>query len=332
MAPSTYSDREAAAALVSVLGSSKWSAVALAAGFLLHLRHESDEAAARVIFDSGSMTLARSRELVSKFKTQGFLALLEDRRRVGSAENPITKLFPAAITEERFLELLDDLRARRPAVDYIDDRQAGHSLTDFTLREGGLELPINIKNAGTRFERAEDLVRLDPNDCVPIPSYKAHAAIEALPNLLYVVSVDYDLVPRLASTLPGLLSRNEQIAWDILNRSAGAHLHSAEDIFVAATVRAYWEQLKALASDTPFHVISARKAVRVLQTKPYRTPGIGLRAWGTGASAEVNVHVSIREDMTPWASVRERIIGKGIGDIVEAVNRRRTELVYDPEI
>ena len=227
MAPSTYSDPEAAAALVRVLGSSKWSAVALAAGYLLHLQNENDEAAARVIFDTGTMSLTKSRELVSKFKTHGFLALLEDRKRVGSAENPITKLFPAAITEERFLELLDDLRAQRPAVDYLDDRQAGHSLTDFTLREGDLELPINIKNAGTRFERAQDLVRLDPNDCVPIPSYKAHAAIEALPSLLYVVSVDYDLVPRLASTLPGLLSRDEQIAWDLLNRHSGSRLHSA---------------------------------------------------------------------------------------------------------
>ena len=70
-------------------------------------------------------------------------------------------------------------RATRKALTYSDDRQAGHSLTDFTLREGDLELPVNVKNAGTRFEKAAELVGLDPNDCIPIPAYKAHGAMYA---------------------------------------------------------------------------------------------------------------------------------------------------------
>ena len=78
--------------------------------------------------------------------------------------------------------------------------------------------------------------------------------------------------------------------------------------------------------------MSARKSVRILQTKPQRTPGIGLKAWGTGASGEINVHVSIREDTTPWATVSQRIIDSGVQNIVNAVNRKRTEVVYDPEI
>jgi hypothetical protein len=44
------------------------------------------------------------------------------------------------------------------------------------------------------------------------------------------------------------------------------------------------------------------------------------------------VHVSIKNDMTPWQTVADRIIRNGIKNIIEAVNRKRVEEVYDPEI
>ena len=251
---------------------------------------------------------------------------------MGSAENPITKMFPAAITEERFLEQMDNITTERTTLSYSDNRHTGHTLTDFTLREDNLDLPVNTKNAGTRFESAQKLVGLDPDDCVPIPAYKAHGALQKVPNLLYVISIDFNLVPNLEKLLPGLLNRNERIVWDIINQCGGSQLKNAEDSFVYAMVRNYWAGIERAIQKTPFHVISARKAIRILQVKPGRTPGIGLKAWGTGASAEVNVHVSIEEDTTPWEEVSERIISKGISNIVKAVNRRRTEEVYDPEI
>src|SRR5262249_42470378 len=141
--------------------------------------------------------------------------------RTGSAENPITKLFPATITEQRFLDLLDKLLRERSTLTYTDERESGHKLTDFTLHEQGLKLPINIKNAGTRFAQARQLVGLDPDDCIPIPAYKAHAAIDSVPNLLYVVSVDYDLVARLNALLPRLFDSDERIVWQLLNQYAG---------------------------------------------------------------------------------------------------------------
>lgn len=304
---------------------------ALAFGHQVLAEGGSEEQAARAIYERCSLTLARSRDLVGQLTDGKFVELLRPREKTGSAENPVTKLFPAAITERRFLELLDKLRDKRGSVEYVDDRGA-RGLSDFTLREGEAELPINIKNAGTRFERAQQLVGLEPDDCIPIPAYKAHDAVEKSPNLLYAVAADYELVNRLEETLPKLLSGAESIVWDILNSYTGGGVRNAEDCFVYSVVQKHWESLGAIAQDSPFNVISARKAIRILQTKPTRTPGIGLRAWGTGASAEVNVHVSIREDMTPWAEVGDRIAAKGTEDIIGAVNRRRMEWVYDPEI
>ncbi len=332
MAFSAKTDEQAAKALVNIIGGSRWVAVAFAHGFLAKLGGATDEEAARVVFDRNDVTLKRSREMISGAAQSGFLSQLVPREKTGSAENAITKMFPATITEQRFLELLEDLAAKRPSVKYEDEREVRHSLMDFKLTEGDAVLPLNIKNAGTRFARAQQLVGLEPDDCIPIPAYKANAAVEACPNLIYIVSADYDLVGQLAKLLPTLLNDDERMVWDLLQKYSGTHLKNAEDLFIFATVRKYWSQIKPVAAENPFHVISARKSLRVLQTKPQRTPGIGLKAWGTGASAEVNVHVSIKEEMTPWEKVRERIVANGVGDIVKAVNRRRVEEVYDPEI
>jgi hypothetical protein len=327
-----YTDQEIAQALVQVVGESPWEAVALAHGYLASIGGSTDEAAARVIFKHGPQTLKKSKELIAQARQRGLSTLLTERKRTGSAENPITKLFPAFITEQRFLELVEELRESRPSVDYNDDRGVRYSLTDFTLIEGDEELPVNIKNAGTRFENAQQLVGIEPDDCIPIPAYKAYGAIEKAPNLLYVISVDYALIRQLNGLLPQLFSRNEAIVWDLLNRYEGSHHKKAEDLFIYSMVKRHWGQLKGIAARNPFHVISARKSVRILQTKPQRTPGIGLKAWGTGASAEVNVHISIKSETTPWDTVSSRIRSAGIINVIEAVNRRRTEIVYDPEI
>jgi len=72
--------------------------------------------------------------------------------------------------------------------------------------------------------------------------------------------------------------------------------------------------------------------MRFLQKFPKRTPGLGLRAWGTGASAEVNVHIAVSQETKQWDEVHSRIQESGIADIIDAVNRKKREWVYDPEI
>jgi hypothetical protein len=325
-------DDEAVAALIDVVGNTRWEAVTFAHGYTALKGGKSVEEAARSMFErDGPQTLMKCRTMLGDVASKGFVGQLSPRAKTGSAENPITKLFPASITEQRFLEQLDELVAARPGVTYTDNRDA-RSLGDFTLREGELELPINIKNAGTRFENAASLVGLGPEDCIPIPAYKAYAAVEKLPNLLYAVSVDYELIARLRALLPELFDARERMVWDLLNAYAGSNVKTAEDAFVNRIVRLHWAAIRRTVAGNPFHVVSARRSVRVLQTKPKRTPGIGLKAWGTGSAGEVNVHLSIKEDTTAWADVVKRIAEKGIADVAAAVNRRVMEEVYDPEI
>ena len=330
--PISRDDAAFAKAIVSVIGESKWEGVGLAKAFIALENRADNETAARAIYEAGPHSLKHSRELIPLIKRSGFISLLTAREKKGSAENPVTKLIPATVTEERFIEALDELKDHRRGLSYKDERQTDNKLIDFTIEENGQELPINVKNAGTRFERAQDLVGLDPNDCVPIPAYKANAAVEAVPELLYVVSVDYSLVATLNQILPTLFAPEESKVWTLLNDYAGPQIRSGEDAFIFRTVRKHWHEIKPAVAQTPFAVISARKALTILHENPKRTPGIGLRAWGTGASAEVNVHVSIADDMKPWPEVSDRIINNGIDDIIRAVNRRVMREVPAPEI
>jgi hypothetical protein len=149
---------------------------------------------------------------------------------------------------------------------------------------------------------------------------------------LYAISVDYSLIESINSFLIPLFDDSEKITWDILNAHSGKHIRDAEDKFVYGMTLKYWDSICSDIKSSEFQIISARKAIRILQQHPKRTPGIGLRAWGTGANAEVNVHISIAEETKPWSEILERIRVNGLEDIVKAINRKRTEIVYDPEI
>lgn len=322
---------DVAKALISVLDNSRWVGVSLAQAFLATQQGANIDDVSRILYSSGSFTLTKAREIFPVIKS-GFIQFIPERTKLGSAENPITKLFPAAITEQRFLTEIDNLRIKRPSLDYQDERFVGHSLVDFVLKEGDLQLPINVKNAGTRFENAKQLVGLEPDDCIPIPVYKAYDALEKEPNLIYLISVDYLLIDIINKHLIPLFTKEETITWEILNNYSGSRIRDAEDIFVYGMTLKYLPQLQSQITTSSFHVISARKSVRILQKYPKRTPGIGLRAWGTGANAEVNVHICISNETKNWSEIAERIHSKGLSDILRAINRKRTETVYDPEI
>lgn len=321
-----------AESILKVLKDSRWIGFNLAQAYLDQLKGVEKETVTRNLYESGCMTLTRAKEIFPKIQSSGFIQFIPPRKKLGSAENPITKLFPAAITEQNFLIEIDSLRAKRPSIDYEDDRFSRHSLVDFTLIEEEVKLPVNVKNAGTRFENAQQLVGLDPDDCVPIPVYKAHDALEKEPNLVYSISVDYSLIETINQMLIPQFNEEEKTTWNLLNSYSGTQVRDAEDKFVYGMTIKYWDMLNPNINKANFRLISARKSIRILQKHPRRTPGIGLRAWGTGASAEVNVHISVSDETKSWNEIFDRICKNGLKDIINAINRKRTEEVYDPEI
>jgi hypothetical protein len=329
---SIVDELEKARAVSDVLGDCKWSGAVLARALVMLKAGATEDECARHLFASGFFTLKKAREIVPRIPHEGFTPFIEKRSKTGSAENPVTKLFPAAVTERQFLDELDRLHEARSSIDYVDRRFSGHSHVDFAIKEEELSVPVNVKNAGTRFNSALALVGLDPDDCIPIPAYKAFDAVEKEPNLVYAISIDYELISKIQGNLLPDLGTGEAEVWALLNEFAGQGIRKAEDRFVYETVNKYWGDFSLHVSLPVFRVISARKSIRILQRRPQRTPGLGLRAWGTGATAEVNVHISVGAETKEWTEIHRRIQTSGLQNVIGGINRQISETVYDPEI
>ncbi len=278
-----HSDQKVAETLVRLFTGASWEAVAIARGFLASAGGATEGSAISAIREGSRIAPGRARTLLTQSKGEGLLAAFKQRERKGSAENAAPKLFPARITEQRFSELLETLASDRNGVKAEHERDTGeYTYADFTLNEGTDRLPINVKNAGTRFANAQALVGLDPDDCIPIPAYKAFGAIESVPysSLVYSCSVDFELARRVGEVLKGSLTAEEALVWRILNDYTGSGVKAAENQFVSATVSKSWDKFRTAVSNTPFVVISARRAIRILKTKPQTHARLGSQSVG----------------------------------------------------
>jgi hypothetical protein len=121
MNPHLGTDKQTAEALLTVLGNVNWLAVRLARGFLALHQGSSVVEAVTEAYRGGNTTRRELTQLLVQASKTGFVSVLPKRTRTGSAENPITKLFPAVITEKRFQILLDKLVA--------DGEKSGRQLT-----------------------------------------------------------------------------------------------------------------------------------------------------------------------------------------------------------
>lgn len=212
----------------------------------------------------------------------------------------------------------------------IEEYYARGDNRDYGARRDGEELPINVKVASTLFRNAKTVVGLEPEDCIPISAYKAIGASEKVPDLVYVDLVDFGLrekVDAFMDALEGPLG----IGWHLLSWYGGPGARKAEDQYVGALFQEHADALKGLAAATGFRVISARRVLAILRENPRRVPGLGVPGAGTGGFiAEVNVHVSVENEMEPWEDVAGRLVSEGVAPVLATIRETTTITVPDP--
>lgn len=214
----------------------------------------------------------------------------------------------------------------------VDYHEKGEN-RDFAIQRGQLELPINVKVASTMFREAQRVVGLAPDDCIPIGAYKAIGASERVPDLVYVFLVDFtlrDKVDAFMDELTGPLA----IGWHLLSGYAGKGATKAQNQFTEALFRQHAAPLMALAPGvTSFRVISARRALAIMRRRPRRVPGLGVKAAGRGVfQAEVNIHVSVRDETRPWDEVADVLRRIGIQPILDEIRRTVPAVIPDPAL
>lgn len=218
------------------------------------------------------------------------------------------------------------------------EETAHRSFLDFRVVEpdpGDFSLALNVKNAGTQMRQAKEFFGLDPNDTLPIATYKAFGSEQApIPPLIYVFLVDWTLIQRLREAYWGGLSGDERGAFRLLT-SIKDIPRNLEDSFISGTVD---ERLDSLLDDVgyedlgalPFHAISAGKCHRIFYENHQRTPYVYIRRMDTDPA----VHVSIKDEtilfsefITTYLSTREKREA-----LLKGLARRTTLDVPDPPI
>jgi hypothetical protein len=215
----------------------------------------------------------------------------------------------------------------------LTDERASRNDTDYRVINGGGRqvFRMNIKLHGARFRKAQEAVGLDPSDCFPLATYKIWQGLqkqekEILPYLWVVIDCDLPAVeigkriPRRFTDLIALVYTSDRIKGKrAIEERVVAHLIGTRDHELAVTV----DDLRQRLASAPWRVISARRADTLLRKKLFdrvfavRIPGFN-RAYG---GAELNMHFSLTDDMTPLQRFLAIIREKGVQGITAELER-----------
>jgi hypothetical protein len=166
--------------------------------------------------------------------------------------------------------------------------------------EEAFQVAINVKNAGVQFRQAATFVGLDPDDTLPIATYKIFGSSgdESQLPLVYVYLVDWLLLPRLRSAYWDSLNDGERALFKMTASFRGMP-RDLEDDFIEATVGGRLYQLTASVgydihnlTQLPFRAISGAKCKSIFYTDHSRSPYVFRQRMNT----DPNVHVSVRSD------------------------------------
>jgi hypothetical protein len=215
----------------------------------------------------------------------------------------------------------------------LQDERGARNDTDYRVLNGGGRqvFRINIKLHGARFRKAQEAVGLDPDDCFPLATYKIHQGLtkqerEGLPYLWVVIDCPVaatdigQQIPRPLVELIALAYASKKITGKRkLEERVVEHLVTATDHPFAARVAAVRVQL----TQAPWRVISARRADRLLREKLFeRVFAVRIRAFNRSyGGAELNMHLSLSQDMTPLADFLRIMKDKGLHGVTAGLER-----------
>lgn len=206
----------------------------------------------------------------------------------------------------------------------LEDQRESRNDTDYRVLNGGGRqvFRMNIKFHGARFRKAQELVGLDPEDCFPLATYKINQGLqkqqkEILPYLFVIISSPISAVdvgkqlPRDYVQLAALAHASKAIKGKRkLEERLVNHLIASPTPEVAELVTALRDRL----ASAPWRVISARKADRLLRDLLFeRVFAVRVRGFNRNyRNAELDMHLSLEQDMTPLARFLTIIREKGL--------------------
>jgi hypothetical protein len=207
----------------------------------------------------------------------------------------------ANLMSGRFTEALFD-RAFRADLERLGlalrEVTAEGTFIDYVVSDGGsFEIALNLKNAGVMMREAARWFGLNPEDTIPIATYKIFGSEAGSPNLIYVYLIDWNLLIKLRSAYWNeILSEDERRVFRLLV-SAKEIPEALEDAFITATVDERFDALRDAAgySEIPrdqFRAISGARCRQTFLRQRDRSPYVFKQKMNT----DPNVHISIEHE------------------------------------
>jgi len=260
---------------------------------------------------------------VFKVSPNGVLTdmLIKSRRGIG-------QLLLAALAEKTFERLYRQALGSENLT--LEDHRTGHNETDFRVLDaaGRPVFRLNIKFHGTMFEKAHEMVGLDPPDCFALATYKIWQGMErqqqeVLPYVFAVVSVPGltadsvgaaipdELVELAAFVYAGKISGKRQVE----DRIVEYLLQTPVNQRVGEAVAGFGQRVES----AEWRVISARRADRLLRDMLFeRVFAVRQRSF---ARTQVNMHFSLSADFTTLGEFLRHWRERGPQGLASAMER-----------
>jgi hypothetical protein len=272
------------------------------------------------------------------------------RRHPASVVGPLLakKLTPAAwkirftnLVSGRFTELVFE-RAFRPRLESLGlnlvEETTMRSFLDYRITDSSaFELAVNLKNAGVQYRDSKRWVGLDPEDTLPIATYKIFGSeLAGIPPLIYVYLVDWTLLERLRLAYWEALSGRERHLFQILACTRGIP-RDVEDAFIECTVQERFEQLlervgyaRGDLTDLPFRAISAGRCRRLFFDQHERSPYVYRQRMNT----DPNVHISVEAETASFAEFVDRFLATAAGrdGLLRELSRTKQVTIPAPSV
>lgn len=237
-----------------------------------------------------------------------------DKRLAATAKRAEWKIAFANLVSGRFTEMAFAAAFTEPLADVgliLVEAVSDRSFLDFRImaqdESESFELAINVKNAGRQMAKAEEFFGLQPEDTIPMATYKAFGSTDAsIAPLIYAYLIDWDLLERLRASYWNALSDNEATVFRILTSFKGLS-RDLEDDFITATVDERIGDLRQAvgyegSGDLNFRAISAARCQSIFYENHRRSPYVFIRRMNT----DPNVHISVSAETIAFTDVVER--------------------------
>jgi len=212
----------------------------------------------------------------------------------------------------------------------LKDLREGRTDTDYRLYNTGNRpvYRVNIKFHGSRFRRAPELVDLDPNDCFALATYKIHSALlkqeeEGLPYFFAVVGVAHLTGESVGSDIPReLLEATAFVSQAPRARGKRDFEDAIVERLVVNNADVFQETLTKIEA-AEWYILSARKADKLLREKLFdRVFALRIRGFAkVFRGAELDMHFSLSEDMTPLPKFIEFVKAEGLHKVTTFLER-----------